>query len=127
MHSPIQTRTYGFTVTLSAIAVCWWALAAEFACGLRAVTAELWGGYMQDRREQRQFDITHPVTAGPVPPSSFERFEQLEQSALDTVAGEIGQPAWLWAAVLAFIVAVALISVVDGWALLFETFNYLRG
>ena len=127
MHRPIQTRTYSLTMTLSAIAVCWWALAADFACGLRAVTSNLWGGYMQDRRDRRQFDITHPVAAGPVRPSSFERFEQLEQSALDTVAREIGQPAWLWAALLAFIVAVGLISAVDGWALLFDAFSSLRG
>lgn len=127
MNTPIQTRTFGLTLTLSAIAVCWWALAAEFACGLRATTAELWGAYMQDRRERRQFEITHPVTAAPPLSESFERFEQLEQSALDTVAGEIGQPAWLWAAILAFVVAVAGISALDGWALLFGTFTHLRG
>ena len=127
MQSQIQTRTCSLTVTLSAIAVCWWALAAEFACGLRAVTAELWGGYMQDRRERRQFESTHPVTDGPVLPASFKQFEQMEQSALGTVAREIGQPAWLWVAALAFIVSVALISAADGWPLLFEAFTLLRG
>ena len=127
MSTVIRTHNPNLATTLRAIAVCWWALAADFAHGLGGITRLLWAGYLQARREQRQFDITHPVTAGPVPPSSFERFEQLEQSALDTVAGEIGQPAWLWAALLAFIAAVALISAVDGWALLFETFSYLRG
>lgn len=127
MQSQIQTRTCSLNMTLSAIAVCWWALAADFACGLRAVTAELWGNYRQDRRERRQFEMTHPVTAGPVLSSSFERFEQFEQSALDTVACEIGQPAGLWLAVVVVIVAVAFISVVDGWALLVKAVTYLRG
>lgn len=127
MSTVIRTHNPNLATTLHAIAVCWWALAADFAHGLAGITRLLWAGYLQARREQLEFESTYPVTAGPVLPGSFERFEQLEQSALDTVAGEIGQPAGLWAALLAFIVAVALISAVDGWALLFDAVTYLRG
>ena len=120
MSTVIRTQNPNLATTLHAIAVCWWALAADFAHGLAGITRILWAGYLQARREQFEFDSTNPV-------SSFEQFEQLEQSALDTVAGEIGQPAWLWVAVLAFVVAVALIDTVGGWHLLFDAFTLLRG
>lgn len=122
MSTVIRTHNPNLATTLRAIAVCWWALAADFAHGLAGITRLLWAGYLQARREQFEFDAANPITQYPNGDT-----QSPPQTALETVAIEIGQPAWLWVAVLAIIVAVALISAADGWALLFETFSYLRG
>ena len=49
----------------------------------------------QARRDRLYFETTNPVAV-----ESFEQLEQLDESALQSVAREIGQPAWLWACVL---------------------------
>lgn len=45
--------------------------------------------------------------------------------ALSTVSAEFGGPAWLIVPALAFVMAVALISIVDGWQLLGEALHLL--
>lgn len=45
--------------------------------------------------------------------------------ALSVVGDEYGGPAWVIVPVLAFVVAVALISIVDGWQLLGEALHLL--
>lgn len=122
MTPVIRTHNPNLLTTLQAIAVCWWALAADFASGLAGITRLLWAGYLQARRERFEFDAANPVTQSPTGDT-----EAPPQTALETVAIEIGKPAWLWLAALGFIVAVALIDIVDGWPLLFDAFNSLRG
>lgn len=119
----IRTHNPILATTLRAIAVCWWALAADFAHGLVGITRLLWAGYLQARREQLEFDLANPVTQYPngdtQPPP---------QTAIEAVAVEIGQPAWLWVAVMSFIVAVALIDMVGAWPLRIDAFfTLLRG
>lgn len=116
----IKTQNPSLAVLAGAMLVCWWALAAEFASGLRCITQELWQQYLAERRTVRAFDATHPVSTVPVLAHTFDDLEVLDESALQTVAREIGQPAWLWAAVLALIAAVALIDTLGGWPLLFD-------
>lgn len=122
MTPVIRTHNLNLLTTLQAIAVCWWALAADFASGLAGITRLLWAGHLQARREQFEFDAANPGTQYPT-----EDTEAPPQTALETVAIEIGKPAWLWLAALSFIVAVALIDIVGGWPRLLEVFGLLRG
>lgn len=119
--SVIDTRSApGLLVTLRAITVCAWAQVADATHGVRATTAALWRQYRAAQAEERAWAQLHQAEPLPTGWPLDEQAEQLDESAIESLAREFGQPAWLSATLLALVMAGALVDLVDGWPLLFD-------
>lgn len=117
-YSVIDTRSApGLLVTLRAITVCAWAQVADATHGVRTTTATLWRQYRLARAEERAWAVQHQ--AEPVP-SDWPQAEQLDESALESLASAFGRPVWLTGSLLALVMAGALVDMVDGWPLLID-------
>lgn len=111
-YSVIPTRSrQGLLVTLQAISVCAWAQVADCAHGVRISTGALWRQYLQSRADARAWRDSHPI---------LWPDEQLDESAIESLARELGTPGWLGATLWAAVFAGVAIELVQGWPVVID-------